>query len=218
MDLCYSVVSVQVHFTINHQEMIDYFLKKGVNVNYHEYKMGFTDLASPVIIAARKGDMALLKKLVEHGADITYCDRYGLRAYRYAVTEGHQEMADYIKELEPIDFHLEKEKEFELSTCKIPKKMVSLFKAENRRIPLSEPTEVKWIELRSYLDLSPVTHNKIKFLPITSEIDGRPNLELWWNVKDKGVYLYEKDSERLTLLAKWKDFFANPDKALEVVR
>ena len=57
--------------------------------------------ASPLQVAASKGHLALVKRLIELGADLSYKDKYGERAYHYALRNKQKAVAEYIKSVEP---------------------------------------------------------------------------------------------------------------------
>jgi len=50
-----------------------------------------------VMMAAAEGQLEVLKLLIDKGADITMVDVDGESAYDFAVSKGHQEVADYLK-------------------------------------------------------------------------------------------------------------------------
>ena len=52
----------------------------------------------------------MVRWLVEQGANITLVDKYGDRPYSVAVQNKNQEMADYLKALEPEDRHNEQKR------------------------------------------------------------------------------------------------------------
>ena len=85
-------------------------LEKGADINYHKPDMVFPYASTPVTEAARSNNFLMVRWLVEQGADITLVDKYGDRPYSVAVQNKNQEMADYLKALEPEEWHNEQEK------------------------------------------------------------------------------------------------------------
>jgi len=63
------------------------------------------------------------ERLIEQGADITIADKYGDRPYTVAVQNKNQELADYLKALEPAEWHNEQEKLRQLMPYKLPAKV-----------------------------------------------------------------------------------------------
>ena len=99
-------------------------LEKGADINYHKPDMVFPYASTPVTEAARSNDFPMVRWLVEQGADITIADKYGDRPYTVAVQNKNQELADYLKALEPEDWHNEQEKIRQLMPYKLPAKLV----------------------------------------------------------------------------------------------
>ena len=87
------------------KKLAQMFLDYGADINYHEYEMVFTQQETPVMVATQRNSIDLVKWLVEKGADITIKSKYGERPYTIAVLNNNQEMIEYIKSLEPEDFH-----------------------------------------------------------------------------------------------------------------
>lgn len=70
----------------------------------------------------------MVRWLVEQGADITIPDKYGDRPYTVAVQNKNQEMAAYLKALEPEEWHNKQEKARQLMPYKLPAKLVEYLK------------------------------------------------------------------------------------------
>ena len=85
-------------------------LEKGADINYHKPDMVFPYASTPVTEAARSNNFPMVRWLIEQGADITIADKYGDRPYTVAVQNKNQELADYLKSLEPEEWHNEQEK------------------------------------------------------------------------------------------------------------
>ena len=114
------------------QMLAEYLIQNGADINYHKPDMVFpyastpvTEAArhpyasTPVTEAARHNDFLTVRRLVEQGADITIPDKYGDRPYTVAVQNKNQEMAAYLKALEPEEWHNEQEKTRQLTPYKL---------------------------------------------------------------------------------------------------
>ncbi|WP_235193896.1 ankyrin repeat domain-containing protein [Paenibacillus sp. FSL R5-192] len=84
---------------------IQYLLDEGVDVNYNEPDMVYPYEATPLTVAARLNNMKMVRYLVDQGADVTIQEKDGERAYTIAVSQKNEVMAEYLKGLEPQDFH-----------------------------------------------------------------------------------------------------------------
>ncbi len=89
-----------------HPQMIDLLLKYGADVNITSGLFKNT----PLIIAARKGDLDTVKKLVARGANCKTRNSFDLDAAYFALGYGHFKVAEYLYKLHPavniIDFEL----------------------------------------------------------------------------------------------------------------
>ena len=96
------------------------------------------------------------------GADITISDKYGDRPYTAAVQNKNQEMAAYLKALEPEEWHNEQEKVRQLMSYKLPAKLVEYLKTGPLRLEFPERELVKWAELYPYMDVQEMTWKRKK--------------------------------------------------------
>ena len=109
-------------------------------------------------------DFPMVRWLVEQGADITIVDKYGDRPYTVAVQNKNQEMADYLKALEPEEWHNEQEKIRQLMPYKLPAKLVEYLKTGPLRLEFPDQEWVKWAELYSFIDVQEMTWKRKKLL------------------------------------------------------
>ncbi len=144
-------------------------LEKGADINYHKPDMVFPYASTPVTEAARSNNFSMVRWLVEQGADITIVDKYGDRPYSVAVQNKNQEMADYLKALEPEEWHNEQEKIRQLMPYKLPAKLVEYLKTGPLRLDFPEQELVKWAELYSYMDVQEMTWKRKKLLSLMED-------------------------------------------------
>ena len=97
----------------------------------------------------------MVRRLVEQGADITISDKYGDRPYTVAVQNKNQEMAAYLKALEPEEWHNEQEKVRQLMPYKLPAKLVEYLKTGPLRLEL----------FHSHIAFSPYSSNSPSIIP-----------------------------------------------------
>lgn len=84
---------LQIAFYNDKKDALYFLLDKGVKITNELF-----------IEACEYGDdPALVKRLIELGADIGYEDKYGERAYHYALR--NEQVAEYIKSVEPPAWH-----------------------------------------------------------------------------------------------------------------
>ena len=189
-------------------------LEKGADINYHKPDMVFPYASTPVTEAARSNNFSMVRWLVEQGANITLVDKYGDRPYSVAVQNKNQEMADYLKALEPEDWHNEQEKVRQLMPYKLPAKLVEYLKTGPLRLEFPERELVKWAELYSFMDVQEMTWKRKKLLSLMVQMDNYSDYLLLWSPRDKKLWYLDIEHEEFHPLAKWDDFIADPGRYL----
>ena len=189
-------------------------LEKGADINYHKPDMVFPYASTPVTEAARSNDFPMVRWLVEQGADITIADKYGDRPYTVAVQNKNQELADYLKALEPEDWHNEQEKVRQLMPYKLPAKLVEYLKTGPLRLEFPEQEWVKWAELYAYMDVQEMTWKRKRLLSLMAAMDNYSDYLLLWSPRDKKLWYLDIEHEEFHPLAKWEEFIADPGKYL----
>ena len=196
------------------QMLAEYLIQNGADINYHKPDMVFPYASTPVTEAARHNDFSMVRRLVEQGADITISDKYGDRPYTVAVQNKNQEMAAYLKALEPEDWHSEQEKARQLTPYKLPAKLVEYLKTGPLRLEFPERELVKWVELYSFMDVQEMTWKRKKPLSLMARMDNYSGYLLLWSPRDKKLWYLDIEHEEFHPLAKWEEFIADPGRYL----
>lgn len=194
--------------------LAEYLIQNGADIDYHKPDEMFPYASTPVIEAARQNDFHMVRWLVGQGADITIPDKYGDRPYTLAVQNKNQEMAAYLRNLEPEDWHNEENRAQQLAAYKMPTEMVEYLKTGPLRLEFPEQDEVQWAELYSYMDVLEVTWKRVKLLSVMAQMDNYPDYLLLWNPKDKKLWYLDVEHEEFHALATWEDFIADPGRYL----
>ena len=194
--------------------LAEYLIRNGADIDYHKPDEMFPYASTPVIEAARQNDFHMVRWLVGQGADITIPDKYGDRPYTLAVQNKNQEMAAYLRNLEPEDWHNEENRAQQLAAYKMPTEMVEYLKTGPLRLEFPEQDEVQWAELYSYMDVLEVTWKREKLLSVMAQMDNYLDYLLLWNPKDKKLWYLDVEHEEFHVLATWEDFIADPGKYL----
>lgn len=169
---------------------------------------------TPLEIAVFRNDVPMVRWLIEQGADITIADKYGDRPYTVAVQNKNQEMADYLKALEPEEWHNEQEKIRQLMPYKLPAKLVEYLKTGPLRLEFPDQEWVKWAELYSFMDVQEMTWKRKKLLSLMVQMDNYSDYLLLWSPRDKKLWYLDIEHEEFHPLAKWDDFIADPGRYL----
>lgn len=194
--------------------LAEYLIQNGADIDYHKPDEVFPYASTPVIEAARQNDFDMVRWLVGQGADITIPDKYGDRPYTLAVQNKNQEMAAYLRNLEPEDWHNEENRAQQLAAYKMPTEMVEYLKTGSLRLEFPEQDEVQWAELYPYRDVQEVTWKRKRLLSVMAQMDNHPDYLLLWNHKDRKLWYLDVEHEEFHALATWEDFIADPGKYL----
>jgi len=129
-------------------EVLDFFIKNGVDINYNTPDTVYPFKPTPLCVAARYVDLKMCKYLVENGADVTITEKDGMRPYSIAIENGDEEMAEYFKQLEPEEYHSLQNKLDEFKPFKLPKAVMDFLQNEELYFELKD-CDFKWIEFFS---------------------------------------------------------------------
>lgn len=192
---------------------LNYLLDQGVDINYNQPDMVYPYQATPLTVAARMGNMAMVKLLVERGADVTLAEKDGDRPYTIAVSNKHGEMADYLKSREPADFHNLENKKHALKSYKLTEELIRFLTGGSLRLELG-PNEygMGYIEFFSLTDTIEMKLGRQKLLRLSAEIDNHSDLLLVWNPKQKGqIGCYDLEHKVYADLCSFAEFTAQPE-------
>ena len=140
--------------------------------------------------------------------------KYSMLENWVAVQNKNQEMADYLKALEPEEWHNEQEKLRQLMPYKLPAKLVEYLKTGPLRLEFPDQEWVKWAELYSFMDVQEMTWKRKKLLSLMAAMDNYSDYLLLWSPRDKKLWYLDIEHEQFHPLAKWDDFIADPGRYL----
>ncbi|MDR1910993.1 MAG: ankyrin repeat domain-containing protein [Helicobacteraceae bacterium] len=188
--------------------VLDFFIKNGVDINYNKPDQVYPFKPTPLCVAARYVDIKMVKYLVENGADVTIAENDGMRPYSIAVERGDNEMAEYLKALEPPEFHNLQNKLLELKSYKLPRSLLDFLQGENLRLELASSKWTKYVDFFALIDVVEMKIGRQKLLRISRELDNF-ELTIVWNPKKKCVSCYDPEHKELTDIAPFEEFIKN---------
>ena len=194
---------------------VEFLIDHGVDIDYHDADMVYPYASTPLIEAARHGQGDVVRYLVAQGADLFITDKYGDRPYTAALTEHYDEIARYIRELEPAPLHDIAQKDKELRRYKLPADMVTFLKEGPRHFEFPSGKWAKWIEFYEYADTVEITWHRCKFLSFVREIDNYGSgYAIAWHAKDKMVWCIDWEHDEAYPIAPWDSFIADPGSCI----
>lgn len=194
-------------------KIVEYMLKHGVDINYNEANMVYPYQATPLTVAVRNNDAKMAKYLIEHGADVTIAEKDGDRPYTIAVACKNNELAEYLKALEPPEFHDRGNKLYQLKSYNLPADLISFLSGENLRIHIPDNENgVNFIDFFSLTDTIEMKIGRKKLLRLSAELDNYSSVLIVWHPGSKKIGYYDEEHQEYAPLAKYADFMADPGK------
>ncbi|OME87495.1 hypothetical protein BK120_05900 [Paenibacillus sp. FSL A5-0031] len=195
---------------------LTYLLDHGVNINYNKPDMVYPYQATPLTVAARMGNLAMVKFLIERGADVTFAEKDGERPYTIAVSNKNTILADYLKSLEPAELHNMENKKFELKKYKLTDELVSFLIGDKLRLELAQNEyKIGYIDFFTLTDTIEMKVGRQKLLRLSADIDNYSDLQLVWNPKKKGlVGCYDVEHQEYADLCSFTEFLVQPEMYL----
>lgn len=189
---------------------IQLLINYGVDINYNKPNMVYSYGASALTVAARYSNLAMVKFLVEHGADVTYKEKDGDRAYTIAVSQKNHEMAQFLKKHEPKEFHNLENKWLELKSYKLPKELIEFLQGDQLRFECEDNNSaIQYIEFYSLIDTIPMKLGRKKALRLSADIDNY-DFDLVWNPSKKCIGFYDSEHQQYGDICSFSEFLDKP--------
>jgi ankyrin repeat protein len=193
------------------REAVEFFLDNGIDPNAQVADMVHPNAPSAVQVAALAGNLPMVKLLVERGADPTKPDNTGMRPYLVARSE---KMRDYLRALEPAEWHDPAVKRESLKRRGVPDALIAFLEGAHRRIDI-DPDEESWIELHTLTGAYDMHWQDDTFVALHSESDDNygGGMLVWWP-KKKCLAFIDEEHDEITKLGTWEAFLADPAAAV----
>ena len=202
--------------TEKNYEVLDFFIRNGVDINYNKPDSVYPFKPTPLCVAARYVDLQMCKYLVEHGADVTIMEKDGMRPYSIAIEKGDMEMAEYFKSLEPTEFHDIQNKMDQLKPFKLPKALVSFLEGDTLYFELPDSDFIS-IEFFSLTDTIPFKLGRRNVLRLSKELGEYNDWQIVWDPKSKKISCYDIEHQELRELCKFDEFMSDMAGQLETL-
>jgi len=126
-------------------------------------------------------------------------------------------LIEYIKSLEPIQYHNNDQKISDLKKYDIPNEIIEILKSENRVLKISSEN-VSFIEFHSLLEVKEVDWRKHKFVDLLSKVDnyGADGFLVWYP-KKKVLAFADYEHNKFKILCTSKIFFKDPSKQIKKI-
>ena len=202
--------------TDKNYEVLDFFIRNGVDINYNKPDSVYPFKPTPLCVAARYVDLLMCKYLVEHGADVTITEKDGMRPYSIAIEKGDMEMAEYFKNLEPDEYHDKQNKMDQLKPFKLPKALVSFLEGDSLYFELPDSDFIS-IEFLPLIDTIPFKLGRRNLLRLSKELGEYNDYQIVWDPKSKKISCYDMEHQELRELCKFDEFMEDMSGQLETL-
>ncbi|OON92394.1 MAG: hypothetical protein ATN32_02075 [Candidatus Epulonipiscium fishelsonii] len=183
----------------DYMQIIDYFLKQGVNINYRDDFHKRTAL----YISAWYENLKMCKYLVSHGADPLIEDRTGERPYTKVYDELQIEISGYLKSLEPEGLHDIDWVTKKLIKQGLPQQLIDICSTENRVFKLITAEHInsknKYSLTKEYIEnggdicfkkITKIVFCRINHVPHLSLSIENNNARIFFNLENKNIAIY----------------------------
>lgn len=195
-------------------EVVKFLVEHGYDVNMRRPDMVFSGNPSAVAIAARNGDIETVRYLVEHGADVTLTDEYGDRPYTCAMKAGKPDLVEYIKSLEPAEWHTEEHHLRRVAAYEPPADLVEFLRRPVRRVDLHVGGwHPKYLEFHQLAHVKELDWKGAKLLDLLAVAEGYWETGyLVWSSRHRKLGHADYEHGRFMVLCTWRNFMADPSR------
>lgn len=191
---------------------VEWLLEHRADINFNDRDMVYPYQATPLTVAARNGDLTMVKYVIERGADVTLAEKDGERAYTIAVSGNHAEMAAYLKSVEPPAFHDLENKLHALRSYKLPQDVKAFLTGDKLRLDLPDNEyDIEYIQFFTLTDTVEMKAGRPKLLRLSADVDNYSDIVIVWNPKSKCIGYYDVEHQEYADLCPFAEFIAHPE-------
>jgi len=198
---------------------VEELLKKGANPNRNSSRNQGGTGETPLHTAVLYRNFKMVKLLVRYGADPTRTDIHGQRPLHWAMgvdEERAQEMAEYLRSLEPAAMHDASVKLKLAKRYRIPPGLIAFLERGDRQLVTKQGQNVA--DLLSLNDLYEFHWMKRKFLAISRLVhDDFSCGEIVWCKKRRAICIIDIEHDELFDVGPWQEFNTRPEMAIEQI-
>ncbi|MEM7281676.1 MAG: ankyrin repeat domain-containing protein [Pseudomonadota bacterium] len=195
-------------------DAVKFFLAEGMDPNLRTPDMVHPSNPTAVHVAAENDNFAMVKLLVSHGADVTL-DSNGGRPFHAAVANQNSAMIDFIRDLEPPEWHDLGIKLKQLQSLGLSENLLEFLQREDRKIPLNT-CGCSWIELLPLLCVTKSQWQDEFVVQLMADLDDSCSCgSLVWSPGRKKLAFIDIEHDETTWLEDWDAFITNPNLYVE---
>ncbi len=195
-------------------EFVESALKKGANPNRNKSRRQGGTGETPLHAAVLTGNFEMVKLLVRYGADVTLTNIHGQRPYHWALQDENDVIRDFLRSIEPKEFHDEHRKLKLAKKYRLPPALINFLQLNDRDIFARDGK--KFADLLALKDAYEFKWRRRKYFIISRLVeDDYPCGEIVWCKKRRSICVIDTEHDELYDLGSWESFYAAPDVAIE---
>ncbi|WYU75052.1 hypothetical protein MHB43_19420 [Paenibacillus sp. FSL H8-0317] len=131
------------------------------------------------------------------------------------MSQKNEVMAEYLKGLEPQDFHDMSNKLHALKSCKLPQQLIDFLTGGLQRMDLSDnKSGIRYIEFFHLIDTVEMKMGRQKLLRISSNVDQYSHILIVWKPSKKMIGYADIEHQEHGTIATTEEFLADPAKQI----
>lgn len=195
-----------------HLEFVEYLLTRGVSPRFNGRDGA---RGTPLHSAAQNGNLKMAKLLVRYGAEPTQPNAHAQRPYLLALANDDDDLAAYLRGLEPAKLHDRARLELLARAHRAPSELIEALAGADRKLgtaPDGEPV----VELLALDDLYEFRWARRRYVALSLRShDVFTAGQVVWSRKRQCVCAIDIDHDELFELGAWRAFADDPLKCME---
>jgi hypothetical protein len=217
------------------EELVKLIISKGtIDINYNGKDKVFVSNSTPLQWSVIRGNLNIVKLLLENGADLSITDKWGYRPFNEAVEAANdrwgyraldksigkydKEILEVIKIHEPKEWHQREWCIERLKKLELPDEVIEFLGSENRRINLQESEWTNYVEFYALDEIRVFKWKDMTFVDLVYNVDDYGNMGvISWIPEHKSFACLDIEHEMFGFIQglTWKEFMENPTRYID---
>ncbi|WPC39567.1 ankyrin repeat domain-containing protein [Clostridium sp. JS66] len=204
------------------------------DINYNNMSKDFANEPTPLQWAVIRGNLDIVKLLLENGADVSITDKWGYRPFNEAVEAANdrwgyraldksigkhdKEILELVKSYEPKEWH---EREWcieRLKKLELPNDVIEFLGSENRRIDLQESEWTNYVEFYALDEVRTFKWKDMTLVDLVYDVDDYDNIGvISWIPEHKSFACLDMEHGMFGFIKEmtWSEFMKSPAKFID---
>lgn len=210
-------------------------IDKGLaDINYNSKSKDFGNEPTPLQWTVIRGNLDMVKLLLENGADVSITDKWGYRPFNEAVEAANdrwgyraldksigkydKEILELIKSYEPKEWHQREWCIERLKKLELPDEVIEFLSSENRKINLQESEWTNYVEFYDIDEVRTFKWKGMTLVDLVYDVDDYDNMGvISWIPEHKSFACLDIEHEKFGFIPNltWQEFMASPARYID---